>query len=373
MIGLPPLPRCALIRRPRLAAIVTLAILSHTASLGVSGQQASAWNDRGNRLASLDRDLPGWMAEASVPGLSIAVVGRDSIWTRGYGVTHADGGDSVGPETLFEAASLSKPIFARMVLMEVGRGTIQLDAPLADYWEYPDLESVPGRQRITARMVLSHRSGLPNWRRDQPLSIEFEPGERFQYSGEGYVYLEGVLTHLRGADLEQRAQEMVLAPGGMTRSSFVFDGSAPDHAIPHDEEGRPREKRPAPPPGNPAASLHTTAMDYGRFIQQLLMEMRADPSVLATVTDEATPVADGVAWGLGWGLEYPGGRTTPALWHWGDNGPFKAFVYLDPEEGRGFVFFANGMNGLALTRRILERLFPGPHPLLAWLEYDQLD
>ncbi|MBT8479329.1 MAG: beta-lactamase family protein [Gemmatimonadetes bacterium] len=360
-------------RRPRLpAAVATVAILSHGASLAAAGQEANA-PVNASRLSSLDRDLPAWMAEAAVPGLAIAVVSADTIWTQGYGVLAAGEGNPVTAESLFEAASLSKPVFARMALMEVERGRLRLDTPIAEYWEYPDLRDVRWRDRITARMVLSHRSGLPNWRRDQPLDIQFEPGDRFQYSGEGYVYLERAIAHLRGEGLEERAREMVMAPAGMLRSTFVFDGTASNHAIPHDEEGQPQEKRPAPLPGNPASSLHTTAADYGRFIQGLLLEMRADTSIMARMTGQRTPVADGVAWGLGWGLEYPGERIRPALWHWGDNGPFKAFVYVDPVEDLGFVFFANAMNGLALTRRILERLLPGPHPLLGWLRYDQLN
>ena len=362
-----------MIRPLRLRAVAAVAILSHAAGLAAAGQEADTGEEWAGRFSSLGRDLPGWMAEAAVPGVAIAVVSSDSVWTRGFGVSAAGGESPVTAETLFEAASLSKPVFARMVRMEVDRGTLALDTPLARYWEYPDLREEPWRDRITARMVLSHRSGLPNWRRDQPLTIQFEPGERFQYSGEGYVYLERAIAHLRGGGLEERAQEMVIAPAGMARSTFIFDGSASNHAAPHDEEGQPQAKRPAPPPGNPAASLHTTAADYGRFIQRLLLEMRADTSVMARITGRQTPVADGVAWGLGWGLEYPEERAGPALWHWGDNGPFKAFVYVDPEEDRGFVFFANAMNGLALTRRILERLFPGAHPLLGWLRYDQLD
>lgn len=324
-------------------------------------------------LLSLDRDLPGWMAEAVVPGLALAVVTSDSLWTRNYGVIDASEGNPVIGTTLFEAASLSKPLFVRMVLMEVSRGTLDLDTPLAQYWAYPDLRDDRWIDGITVRMVLTHRSGLPNWRRDRPLSIEFEPGDRFQYSGEGYVYLDRALAEMSGQGLEERAQRMVFAPLGMERSSFTFRLDETDHAIPHDDRGRTLEKRPAAPPGNPAASLHTTAADYGRFIQQLLREIRADPSLLNTLTDRPTPVSEGLEWGLGWGIEYPGDGGGRALWHWGDNGPFKAFVYLDPSTDRGFVFFANSHNGLALTKRVLERLFPGGHPLLGWLRYEQLD
>ena len=81
-------------------------------------------------------------------------------------------------------------------------------------------------------------------------------------------------------------------------------------------------------------------------------------------------VATGVSWSLGWALEDgPQGR---ALWHYGDNGPFKAFVYIVPDAGQGVVFFANSTQGLSLTSRILGRLFPGEHPLFDWLDYEQI-
>ena len=277
------------------------------------------------------------------------------------------------PLTVLESASLSKPVFARMVMSEVREGRLDLDRPLSAYWKYDDLADDPRGDGITARIVLSHRSGLPNWRRDRPLLIQFEPGTRFQYSGEGYVYLERVITHLRGTELEGRAQESVFGPLGMERSSFVFTGDGSGYALPHHSEGYALDKRPAPPPGNPAASLHTTASDYARFLRRTLTDAARDPSTLQLQSEHLTDVEEGVGWGLGWGLEYPDGKNDPALWHWGDNGPFKAFVYLDPVEGCGFVFFANSTNGLALTRRILEHLFPGDHPLLSWLRYDQLD
>ena len=245
--------------------VVALAIMIQAATAAAAGQRTGSSDDWENRLASLDRGLPEWMAEASLPGLALAVVSSDSLWIQTYGVTDADaGGPPVRPETLFEAASLSKPLFARMVLMEAKRGTIHLDTPLAEYWEYPDLGDEPWSDRITARMVLSHRSGLPNWRRDQPLTIEFEPGERFQYSGEGYVLLEQTLAHLRGEVLEDRAEEMVIDPVGMARSSFLFALGDSDHATPHDEEGQPQDKRAAEAPGNLLRFGHQTLLPLRR-------------------------------------------------------------------------------------------------------------
>lgn len=353
--------------------LFTLPVLALLASgAGVDAQvtlQDPPWK---GRLDSLEAAVPRWMDEAAIPGLALAVVTSREAWTRDFGVISVDGGRPVGPGTLFEGASLSKPVFAHLVLDAAADGLIALDTPLDSYWRYPDLDGDPRRAAITPRMVLSHRTGLPNWRRDEPLSVGFEPGSRFQYSGEGYVYLQRVLAELLATDLHRHADQGLFRDLGMTRSSFTFDTTDPDHALPHHVEGHALEKRPAPSPGNAAASLHTTAREYGAFVAATLGLARRDPQRFGEVTERAAEVADGVGWGLGWGLEYPGGRERPALWHWGDNGPFKAFVYVDPVADVGFVFFANSANGLTLITRFLEHLFPGPHPLMDWLDYRQL-
>lgn len=347
-----------------------LIALSTPGFMSAQQDETRTWEER---LRAIDQVLPSWMDEAGIPGLAIAAVTAESMWVRGYGVRDVGATEAVDAATIFEAASLSKPVFAQLVLHELSAGRIDLDEPLSRYWDYEDLADDPRRAAITASIVLSHRTGLPNWRRDRPLAIEFDPGSRFQYSGEGYVYLERVLAHLRGTPLEQRAREIVFEPMGMEDSSFHFELGTPNSAVPHHSEGHALGKRPAAPPGNPAASLHTTAADYGSFVQQTLVEAQGRSGRHRLQSQRLTEVTDGVAWGLGWGLEYPEGRDEPALWHWGDNGPFKAFVYIDPAQGAGFVLFANSTNGLALTRRILQQLFPGDHPVLGWLSYEQLD
>jgi len=157
----------------------------------------------------------------------------------------------------------------------------------------------------------------------------------------------------------------------MGRSSYTFDTTVPNHAIPHHSRGYPLDKRPAPRPGNAAASLHSTALDYARFLQAVLRSELLSAGGPPRASGHLTDVAEGVGWGLEWGLEYPDGRESPALWHWGDNGPFKAFAYLDPSSGVGFVYFANSTNRLSILSRVLNRLFPARHPLLDWLEYEQ--
>jgi len=353
---------------PPLAAALAFAALPVLLS-GQTRLDRGTWADR---IASLESDLPDWMEEAGIPGVAIAVVTSGDVWQGDFGVRDVAQSAPVEATTVFEAASLSKPIFARLVEDLVREGSLDLDRSLSEYWEYPDLAEAEWADEITARTVLTHRTGLPNWRRDRPLEIQFRPGERFQYSGEGYVYLQRVVAEVTGKALSEWAAESLFEPMDLTRSSFVFETDDPNFASPHHSEGHTLAKRPSASPGNAAASLHTTAADYGRFIQATLRGMQTDPERHSSMARDATPVAPGLAWGLGWGLELSG-EGEPALWHWGDNGPFKAFVFVDPRSDVGFVFFANSTNGLAITKRVLLRLFPGEHAVLDWLRYDQLN
>ncbi len=165
------------------------------------------------------------MRKGDIPGLSIAVI-RDGkiLWEGEFGQKNAiSNGVTDGPvlrDTLFSAASLSKPVFAYIVLRLVDRGVIDLDKPLYTYgFSYDRIDKDPRSKLITARMVLDHTTGLPNWG-GTPLEFLFTPGEKFNYSGEGYVYLQKVVEHVTGKSLEELAQQEVFVPLKMEHSTF---------------------------------------------------------------------------------------------------------------------------------------------------------
>src|SRR5215510_2561655 len=136
--------------------------------LGVYAQDAHVWD---RMIANIELQLPRLLQEAAVPGASVAVV-RDAklFWRRGFGVAEATSKQRVDPDTVFEAASMSKPIFAYLVLKLCEKGLLDLDTPLTKYTSERYVENDPRLDLITARHVLSHTSGFQNWRsRKEPI------------------------------------------------------------------------------------------------------------------------------------------------------------------------------------------------------------
>jgi CubicO group peptidase (beta-lactamase class C family) len=172
--------------------------------------------------ADLLRDLPRLLELASVPGLAMAVVEGKRVWRRGFGRAIEEPAQSVSEETVFEAASLGKPVFAYAVLRLVDAGVLDLDHPLYEYLPTPDANN-PRMKRVTARHVLSHTTGLPNWRQQpSPLEPSEDPGKKFSYSGEGYFYLQRVVEALTNRPFARFMREQVLDPLDMKQSSYVW-------------------------------------------------------------------------------------------------------------------------------------------------------
>ncbi|NIP79534.1 MAG: serine hydrolase, partial [Gemmatimonadetes bacterium] len=288
-------------------------------------------------------------------------------WTGAFGVREAGTDARVTDRTVFQAASLSKPVFAYLVMRLVERGVIDLDRPLARYAPNPRMEVDARYRTITGRMVLSHSTGLPNWGGDT-LRLAFDPGTGFRYSGEGYVYLQQVVESVTGLGLDELARREVFEPLGMSRSSYLWqDRFADDAALGHDALGRPRPLR-RRSEANAAASLLTTAGDYGRFLAAVLtgqglapgtLDRMLAPAVEARRPGPARPGEGRIQWALGWGLE-----TGPeaSFWHWGDNGAFKAYVAAFPARDGAVVYFANSVHGLSIAEDLV-RLATGIRPV----------
>lgn len=325
-------------------------------------------------------DIEADAAGLAITGWSVACVGPDGLaHRRAAGTRNAATGAPVTETTIFEAASLGKPVFAYLALQLVDAGRFGLDEPICAWAPHVFHASDEWKREITARHVLTHTTGLPNWRSAElPYRCFFRPGARFSYSGEGYVLLQKAIEHRLGESLEALARRLVFDPLGMNRSTF--DGHAldpEDLAVPHDELGHAHEK--AVWRANAAASLHTTAGEYCGFLQAVLSGgglpdqlwrawLTPGPAVPAHFFDALDPRGQPppdprVTWGLGWGLERQGD-----FFHWGSNAGFKSFALGSVGERRAFVVLSTGQRELSFGPQLAARLLPGPRPSLDWFD-----
>ena len=338
---------------------------------GVAGAQ-SPIADRcfADSARELRQRLPGLLDSAMIPGIALAIIDRGAIvWSGGYGSRDAQGGKISPARTVFEAASLSKPVIAYAALKLVDSGMLDLDRPLIGYASYPELGSDPRGQSITARMVLSHTTGLQNERYgDDSLRFSFDPGTRFQYSGEGYSLLGKAIESITGNSLNDAMKALVFDPLAMTHSSFVWESRfAGDAAIGHGPLAEPR-KPTRPTIARAPSSLQTTVNDYARFLQAIFDTTGLGPHTWERMMSPAVDVAPGVSWGLGWAIEKDSAGYRLA--HHGDNSDsgFTAFTLIDVPRQCGLVYFANSTNGLSIVRAVAASM-PGSHPGLALLNY----
>ena len=331
-------------------------------------------------IGDLEKQVPKLMDEANVPGLSMAVI-KDAklFWRRAFGVKDTASKEPVDNDTVFEAASVSKTVFAYAVMKLCEKGVLGLDTPLTKYAPKPFLEGDPRLELITVRHVLSHTSGFQNWRsKDKPLQIHFTPGEKFRYSGEGYYYLQSVVTHLTGhvnpemrstyeaglevfaTDIDQYMKANLFEPFGMRSSVYVWNDTLKNYAAPHDPEGKPSAKRKsrATTAARYAAAggLHTTPTDYAKFLIEIMNPKASDAfrlnkDSLAEMLRPQVKINDSISQALGWQIRHT--ENGDFIMHGGGNPGFAAFVVASVERKSGLVIMTNGDNGYLVIDKLL--------------------
>ncbi len=324
----------------------------------------------------LEQCLRSLTAAGDVTGAALAVVRDGGIDIATAGVKDVDTLQPVRDDTLFDVASLSKPMVAYAVLQLVDQRVLDLDEPLAGMWRPPVADDAAAA-RITARHVLTHTCGLQNLRGKEPLRMFFEPGAWFSYSSVGFAYLQSAIESRTRERLETLMQRLVFAPLGMASSSFEwqprFDSVA---AQPH-EEGRRLAKH-HPLVASASYSLQTTAGDYACFVAAVLRGERLAPWTQrswlmaqvqvpkgAVIHLASTPpeVDAGIGWGLGWGVE-PGAGT---FFQWGKMEGVRAFVMGSVAQQTAVVMLTNSNRGLRWMAPLVGEVLPGGHPAIGWL------
>lgn len=303
--------------------------------------------DRLNCAAATAEDS---LRQNKIPGLAMAFIKNGRlISSQCMGYADPERGRIIDGGTYFEAASLTKPFFARLVFKLADEGLLELDRPLCEYAPHWIPSDDARFLRITARDVLCHATGLPNWGW-LPLPLLFEPQRGFGYSGMGYYYLQSVIEKLAATRLDDLAQRQLMDPFGMDTAALIWTGAMRSSlARTADENGdiepaRTGARHSMGMEPNSAFSLFVTINDYPKFIMNIMQE----EGFAERVRSVRNAAGHGIEWGLGWGLY------NEKLWHWGDNGGFKSFVCFDPQTKDGLLIHTNGFNGLKVCFDVAE-------------------
>lgn len=315
------------------------------------------------------------LADANLPGIQLVYTTNSKTTAYNAGVGKEGLTKKINSNTIFRAGSLGKCVFAYAVLRLYDRGVLSLDAPLLRYISaYKRFDAKdPRYSMITARMVLSHASGLAEFQEfdaGEPVKLLFAPGSSFSYSGEGYWFLQNVVEKLTNKPLEQVMQEEVFKPLQMQSSTYVQNQGMDISVI------GPENKDLAAMMPNTAFTLLTNAHDYNLFLQAILRGKGLKPATQKLMfskqsnaqwfgrpTDKAD---DYVNWGLGLGLQQ--NQKGNMLWHWGSTGDFYSFFIANPVTKKSMVFFTRGTSALKITDQLVD-IFMGKQTTWAmrWL------
>jgi CubicO group peptidase (beta-lactamase class C family) len=351
--------------------------------------------------AEIDRVVTSLMKAGHVPGLALGIVDHGRIvYLHAYGFRDVAAREPLQTDTVMHAASLTEAAFAYMVMQLVDQHRIDLDKPvyeylprpLPSYAKYADFANDPRYKLITARMLLAHTSGLPNWRSTNPdgkLDIAFAPGTRYAYSGEGINLLQFALEEGLGMNVATLMQQLVFDRFGMSRSSLTWQAAyAGNTATGYDAKGvtiahKERDEARA------ADSMDTTIADYTSFVagvlrgeglsagaraqmfepQIAIASMHQFPTESTLMTDANQVI--GLSYGLGWGL-----LTTPlgpAYFKEGhDDGTENYAVSFDRAK-LGIVIMTDSSNGESIFKYLLANVIGDTYTPWFWESYFPYD
>ena len=377
-------------------------------SLFVFSQGITRLDNSQISFAEADKKIEALMASAKVTGMAITVFNNNEpVYKKTFGYKRADTKEPLRESTNIYGASLSKVVFAMLVMKLVEEGVIDLDKPLQQYlpkliyeyqplmkWHdnYKDLQNDTLYQKITARMCLDHTTGFANWRwyePDQKLRVNFTPGSKYEYSGEGLVYLQVVIEKMLNKSLEELMQEKIFKPLGMINSSYKWQQRfETDYSFGHDANGKLYQKD-KDNDARSASTLETTLDDYTAFTKGVLKNLILKPSTTANMFTPQIRIRtvqqfgpnsarDTTAWdaiqlgyGLGWGLlQTPYGTGAFKEGH-GDG--FQHYTIIFPKTGIGIIIMANSDNGESIFKYLLENLISDTFTPWYWENYIPYD
>lgn len=373
-----------------LATLILLAIISTSASAQSIDEQISRITNTMTASIVIKgapekyHTLADSMAKYKVPGVSIALIHDGKLaWSQGFGVKTAGSKDAVTSNTLFQAASISKPVSATAMLRLVEQGKLSLDAPINTFlktWQLPDNEFTK-TEPVTLRRLVSHSAGLnvhgfPGYASDakvptvqqildgkapantKAIQVVMTPGSTWKYSGGGTTIMQLAMAETTGEAFPALMQRLVLDPIGMQNSAFEQPLSKAKQdlaAAGHDDQGRVISGRWHTYPELAAAGLWTTPTDLTKWAIEIA-EARAGESTKTLSQKMATEMLTVQKAPSGLGPAVEGNGDAMHFQHGGSNEGYKCFVVYFPALGRGAAIMTNGDAGSMVYRQLLNAL-----------------
>jgi CubicO group peptidase (beta-lactamase class C family) len=310
-----------------------------------------------------DKEIEELLLQNRIPAMGLGIIKNGALsQVKVYGNLKKN---APAPyNTIFKIASLTKPVVALLTLKLISNGQLNLDEPLYTYWIDPDLIGDQRYKKITPRIILSHQTGFPNWRTDtktKKLQFDFEPGTKYQYSGEGFIYLQKALEKKFKKNIDELAASILFYPLKMNDTHFWWDNSLDTKrfAEGHDAQGNQYNTYKYYK-ANAAGSILTTIADYGKFMTYILKHGGLSDTVYNEMTKPQVKIKENDFFGLGWELLTNFSSGDFALVHTGKIDGASSLAILFPKTQNGYVILLNGENANNIYQKLLtEYLYLG--------------
>ncbi len=311
----------------------------------------------------LDSLVPELLATHKVPAVGVGIIEKGTLkFLKVYG-EHQKG--QVAPEnTIFNIASITKPVVATAILKLVENGDWDLDAPLYPYWVDPDVAADSLHKKLTTRHCLSHTTGFRNWRwlyDSKKLQFDFPPGEKFQYSGEGMEYLRKAVENKFGIGLDKIVDSLVFKPLGMQDATmgWLQGKDSLRFAKWYNNKGDLHSTNYKIEKVNAADDMLVTVKDLALFAIAVLDKKLLTAETCDQMKRQQVMINEKIGQGLGWVVYDDKTNGEYILNHDGGDSGVAATISLFPKSRSGYILFANSDNGNSVNNRIIRAIVKG--------------
>ena len=305
-------------------------------------------------------EILNWLDEFNVPAVGIGII-KDGIISeyKVFGELRKD--VPARDDAIFTIASVTKPVVSMVTFKLIESGKWDLDEPLYKYWIDPDITGDSTYKKLTTRHVLSHQSGFPNWRTDlesKKLEFLFEPGTKYNYSGEGFEYLGKALENKFGKTLEQISDSVLFKPLKMKDTKYRWQDEVDESRFAFRHKNKETEyKNQRGIKASAAGGLLTTIEDYLKFGNDVINRSGLSKDLFNEMISTQLNIKNNVDQGLGWEIIRNLPNNEYALVHEGGESGVQTIVILLPISKCGIVVFTNGDEGHKVYSKIIEEYF----------------